>query len=296
MKALIFGSNGYIGRHLSFLLKNNSINFSCCDVDKESADNHNNYKQIDIREISQIKKIDLNVDYIFLFSGLTGTKASFLNYSDFIDINEKGLLNLLECIKDRKKPPRIIFPSTRLVYKGSRFPLKETSASEAKTIYANNKVACENYLKLYSEYYHVPYTVFRICVPYGNLLNENYSYGTIGFFISQAQKNKQISIYGKGEQKRTFTHVFDVVALIWETLKYSKSKNEIFNIGGENYGLRDIAELIAKKYQAKIIFSDWPEFDLKLESGSTFFDASKIEQLTSYKYRYNIQDWINKYL
>lgn len=296
LKALIFGSNGYIGRHLSLFFKKNNVDFSCCDIDEKSTDNHPNYKRVDIRKKTQIKKLDLNADFIFVFSGLTGTKISFSKYPDFIDINEKGLLNILECIKDKKNPARVIFPSSRLVYKGSSIPLTEPAELEAKTIYASNKIACENYLKLYSEYYNIPYTVFRINVPYGNLLSENYSYGTIGFFISQALQNKEISIYGDGLQRRTFTHIGDIVSLIIETLKYETSKNEIYNIGGEEYSIRDIANLIAEKHHVSVKQKKWPEFDLKSESGSTVFNSSKIETLTSFKYKYKIKDCINKTL
>ena len=54
-------------------------------------------------------------------------------------------------------------------------------------------------------YFHSHFTIFRICVPYGNLIDELYSYGTIGFFINRAMKGQNITIYGDGS----------LVILIW---------------------------------------------------------------------------------
>jgi UDP-glucose 4-epimerase len=294
MKALIIGSNGYIGRHLVRILQENGIPLSCCDKHDYSLDKVDNYQKIDIRNRDQINDLDFGVDYIFVFAGLSGTTASFRNYKNFIDVNEKGLLNILDGIRSQNVFPRIVFPSTRLVYKGSNLPLSEESTLELKTIYASNKFACENYLKLYNEYYGIAYTIFRICVPYGNLLDGQYSYGTTGFFITQAINNKAISLFGDGSQRRTFTHVYDIVCIMVQTLQQTASKNETFNIGGEDFSLYEVANLIANKYHAEVTAKPWPEMDLKLESGSTVFDSSKIDDLLNYKYKYCLEKWVEQ--
>ena len=45
----------------------------------------------------------------------------------YIDINEKYLLRFLNCYVNHKSQAKIIFPSTRLVYKGRPGLLKEES-------------------------------------------------------------------------------------------------------------------------------------------------------------------------
>ena len=54
----------------------------------------------------------------------------------------------------------------------------------------------------------------------------NYSYGTIGFFLSKAMKKENINMYGDGELKRTFTHVYDICN---STIKFNIviTKNEL---------------------------------------------------------------------
>lgn len=294
MKALVIGSNGYIGRHLIKVLQENGCSFFCSDKHEYPLDEVANYQKTDIREKDQINELDFDVDYIFVFAGLTGTLASFTNYQDFIDINEIGLLNILDAVRHQNVFPRVVFPSTRLIYKGSHKPLSEESALEFKTIYASNKFACENYLRLYNDYYGIPYSIFRICVPYGNLMDDQYSYGTTGFFINQAINKKIITLYGDGSQRRTFTHVYDIASIIFETVTKTVSENQTFNIGGEAFSLYKVANLIANKYQAKVAMNPWPEMDLKLESGSTVFDSSKIDNLIDYQYKYCIEKWLKQ--
>ena len=207
MKVAIIGGKGYLGNHLVYYLKQRDIFPMVYDVQESDEPN---YKKIDITNPDSVASIDLNVDYIFMFAGLTGTYAGFDKYQLYNTINEIGLLNLLDAIRNSQYRPKIIFPSTRLVYKGVDKALKETDEKETKTIYAVNKIACEGLLQAYKASFDIPYTVFRICIPYGNLLSSDYSFGTVGFFIKMAKSGKDITLYGGGHIKRTFTHMEDL--------------------------------------------------------------------------------------
>lgn len=278
IKVAIIGGKGYIGKHLDFYLRNRGCSTMVYDL--QNAEEQD-YKQIDITSLESVSEIDLNVDYIFMFAGLTGTFAGFDNYQLYNSINEIGLLNLLNAIRNSKYRPKVIFPSTRLVYKGEDKPLKETDEKETKTIYAVNKLACEGLLQAYKASFDIPYAVFRICVPYGNLLSADYSFGTIGFFIRMAQAGKNITLYGGGNIKRTFTHMEDLCFQIVECAFNEQSNGEIFNVGGEILSLKEAAEVIADKFGVKVVDSPWPERDLRIESNHTYFDDAKIRNLIS---------------
>lgn len=276
-KCAIIGSKGYIGKHLEYYLKQKKNDVVCYDV-VESEDV--NYHRCDLTDFESVRRIiDLKVDYIFMFAGLTGTYVGFDKANIFVNVNEMGLINLLNCIRESKYRPKIIFPSTRLIYKGADKALKEDDEKETKTIYAVNKIACENLLYAYRQNFDIPYTIFRICVPFGNMFSDDYSFGTIGFFIRQASNDKRITLYGDGSIKRTFTSMHDLCKQIVEVGMERVSDGEIYNIGGHTYSLRNAAEIIASYYKAEISFISWPERDLKMESGSTYFDSSKIERV-----------------
>jgi len=292
-KSIVFGANGYIGRHLVHYLKESGHEVIPCGHANDSIDDLNDYVQIDVTNPESLSKADLKVDYVFVFSGMTGTGASFDQFPKFIDVNEKGLLNILNHFK--KSGARIIFPSTRLVYRGKeKVKLKEDGELLAKTIYAQNKIACESYLNMYYNMHGLAHNIFRICVPYGNIFDGSYSYGTVGFFLKGAMNAKKITLYGDGLQMRTFTHVEDICRIIIHTIKQPASENQTFNIGSEDHlSLLDAAKVVAKKYESSIENIEWPKLALTLESGDTIFDDEKILKLGTYKYLHQFNNWID---
>lgn len=274
----VIGANGYIGKHIvSYLQRYYDVNVDSYDIVAEC--DLPNYHKVDLTDKESIKGLNLDIDYIFMFAGLTGTYNGFNEYQKFISINELGLLNLLDAIKNSEYRPKVIFPSTRLVYKGVDKSLKEDDLKECKTIYAANKLACEGYLQAYHDSFDIPYTIFRICLPYGNLLSTDYSFGTVGFFIKQAKAGKDITLYGGGNIKRTFTHMEDLCYQIIEGSFHHESNGQTYNVGGETLSLHDAAEIIAAKYGTKVTEIPWPERDLRIESSHTYFDDTKIRSL-----------------
>lgn len=295
-KCSVIGTNGYLGRHLTYIL--NERGHKVFGYDKDEDRNINipkevDYKRVDITQKSDVQAINFDVDFLFFFAGLTGTKEGFENYEKFIKVNEKGLLNVLNEIRKANKKPQVIFPSSRLVYKGSKFPLKEDAEKEAKTIYAVNKLAGEYMLYTYWNAFNIPFLIFRICVPYGNLFDDNFSYGTIGHFIKKAGNKKNIVLYGDGSLKRTFTHVVSACNQIIDMVTEAKKQNDIFNIAGETYSLKEVAAIIAEKYNVGLEYSAWPEKDLQIESGDTVFNSTKLKKIIPLKDRYAFIDWIH---
>lgn len=289
-KAILFGSNGYLGRHLACFLTQNNIDFIPVDIADTSIDHYENYRCIDITNNDQLKQLDFHVDYVFAFAGLTGTGISPEMEVKFNMVNELGLANVLGHCKTINKL-RVIFPSTRLVYKGIKnMPLSEESEKEKLTVYAKNKLFCEELLKKSG----INHTVFRICVPYGNLFDEQYSYGTIGFFLNKAKSKENISIYGDGSLRRTFTHVADICSVILQAIQMEETNNNVYNIGGNDVlSLLEVANLVALKYNVAVEHVDWPEEAFKIESGDTIFDDTRLQHIINYTYKNRLKDWIN---
>ena len=276
MRIAIVGSRGYIGKHIAYYMNSKGCDIMSYDI---IPFDENTYTQVDLTDKNSAALVNLDVDYIFMFAGLTGTHMGFDAYNKYVTVNEIGLLNLLDAIKNSPYRPKVVFPSTRLVYKGYDKPLKETDEKESKTIYAANKIACEGYLKAYHDSFDIPYTVFRICIPYGNLLSTDYSFGTVGFFIKQAKAGKDITLYGGGNIKRTFTHMEDLCYQIVEGSMKKESDDQIYNVGGETLSLRQAAEIVADKFGTNVVGVPWPERDLRIESDHTYFDDTKIQAL-----------------
>lgn len=293
--SIIIGSNGYIGHNLTYFLRSRNEEVYCFDIQDKSIDNSDNYSQLDITDYSRVSELNLNVDYIYLFAGLTGTSQGFDSYGKYIDINEKGLLHILTRMKESGSKARIVFPSTRLVYKGKQNALlKEGAEKEANTIYALNKLACEYMLAMYQKAFGIQYTIFRICVPYGSLIESGTSYGTLGFFLQKAKNQQDIELYGDGLLRRTFTNVVDICNKIHSAIQFEESNGKIYNIGGENLSLLDVASEIAKKHGVKVVFTEWPKLALQIESGDTVFDSENLDDLLKEGVYCNFREWLSK--
>ncbi len=291
----VIGSNGYRGRHLVQYLEQQSIQADCYDIAPQplAAALIPRYRQLDLRSKEEIAAFSGNYDLIYFFSGLTGTDVSFDKYSDFIGVNELGLLNLLDHLRGLEKKPKIIFPSTRLVYKGEKdTPLTEEAEKEFKTIYASSKYNGELYLEMYRNLFGIDYTVFRVCVPYGNLFSDNQSYGTLSFFLGKARSGEAITLFGDGELKRTFTHVEDVCRQMAAVAVLPQSSGECYNIAGETFSLREVAGQISGKFGVGLQFTEWPQKALLLESGDTIFAGDKISGLLQPATLHNLTQWI----
>jgi len=291
-KCLVFGADGYIGRHLVHYLLQSGSTVAAFGHATNAPCNEVNYQVVDVGERASLDGIDWDVDLVFMFAGLTGTYDGFQRAEQFVKVNEIGLLNILELIRASSFRPRMVFPSTRLVYRGSDTALKEGDPCEPKTIYAANKLACEHLLRVYSNSFDIDYTIYRICVPYGNVIGSEYSYGTIGAFMKQAATNNVIRIYGDGSLRRTYTHVEDLCDQILYSCLAGSTRNQTLNTFGEDVSLCRVAKVIAIKYGAILEFIPFPNKDLRIESGHTVFDAAMLLGLFEVCLKHKIGNWL----
>lgn len=295
-KVAVIGANSYIARNVihQIMERYPGVSLALYDYSDAQADGLDNYKKVSILDRESLKGIDFGCDVIYLFAGKTGSANGFDDYDSFLDINERALLNILSEYRAQGSSAKIVFPSTRLVYKGRPGLLDEDAEKEFKTIYAINKFACENYLKQYNNVFGVQYCIFRICVPYGTLVSGAASYGTAEFMLNKAKRGENITLYGDGNQRRTFTYMEDLVDVLVEGGMSDSCVNDVYNVGGEDLSLREMAEMVAERYGVEVLSVPWPEIALKIESGDTVFDSSKLEsiigRLTNSTFRERVLD------
>lgn len=234
--------------------------------------------KIDLLNIESIKRIDFSADIMMMFIGKTGTADGFENYKTYFEVNELMLANFLRVYSDMQSKARIIYPSTRLVYKSnSAVKIKENAERECKSIYAITKQAAEDILKLYRDVFNANVVIIRLCTPIGSLVDDNGSYGTFGLFEKQAIDDKRITVFGDGLQQKTFTLIGDVckafsLLINSETVKYFD-----YNLGGQELSLIDIAKSIADKHNVGVCHTPWPDLYQKVDGGSVMFDSSRFD-------------------
>lgn len=296
-RAVIIGANSYIARNL---IKVNELegyaDVSLYDCQSKHLDAVDGYQQIDFTNQSALEQAIVNSDLIYFFTGKTGTMSGFDAPEIFSDVNERCLFSLLRAYRSTHCQAKIVFPSTRLVYRGNEIPVSEEAPKEFRTPYAIQKYACEQYLAMYSRMFEVKYCVLRICVPYGTLVTPVSSYGTLDAFLHQAQEQGTVSIYGEGNQRRTFTYIEDLCRTLWLAGLDKSCVDDVFNVGGEDCSIAHVAEIVAHATSSYIIKQPWGEDALKLESGSTVFDSRKLDALIGVQSTVTIKQWAEAHL
>lgn len=295
MKNVIIGANSYLARNFIYKLKHvyneDCILYGRSDV---QIDNESNYTRVNMLDRNEVSRLDLDCDNVFMFVGKTGSANGFDNYEEYINVNQKALLNLLDQMRKQNSHAKLIFLSTRLVYSGKDEPQKEDACKEFKTVYSINKFACEQYIKQFNNVFGIDYLILRLCIPYGTLIDGANSYGTCDFMLKRASNNECINIYGDGSQRRTLTYIGDFCDILYQASQNKQCKNDVYNIGGENYSLYEMASVIAKKYGVNINKIEFPDIEYKIESGGTVFNSDKLDDLIGDLHKTKFVDWINE--
>lgn len=286
----IIGSESFLARnYIKYIIENKQseeYRLFLYDLVDKTNNSVGEYHQVDFRKKEDISEMNYDVDCIFIFAGLTGTVKGFENFTQYISANEILLLNILDVYRKKGSTARIIYPSTRLIYKSNyETKVSETDEIELRSVYAVTKYAAEQYLKIYHDTYGIDYVVLRICTPIGSIIDSYGNYGTYEIFKNQAIREHAITVYGDGKQKKTFTHIEDIckafdILVTSDSLNYSE-----YNLGGQELCLLDIVKKITDEYNVPIKFVDWPEIDKKVDGGSIVFDSSRFDDEFSFSYK-----------
>ena len=276
-KISIIGSDSFIARNLINYLTNFQDDYELYLYDRNEVREKIHYTQIDFSNIDEVRKIRFDVDCIFLFIGKTGGIQGFDDYQSFIEVNEVYFLNILKCYCEQRNRPRIVYPGTRLIYQESEKPINEDGALNPKSIYAVTKLACERYLKIYKDTYGLDYVILRICTPYGTLIESKGKYGTFEIFWNQAIKEKLITVFGDGKQKKTYTQMSDICEALKRLIDAWDIKHENYNLGGQALSINDVVDVIAKEANAAVVHVPWPKLYKAADGGSVVFDSARFD-------------------
>ena len=296
-KIAIIGANSFLAKNFyTFLVRSNldrNIDIRLYDMQSSFfSQSDYKYKQLDFLSVSSIRKIDFNVDYIFFYTGKSGTFVDSTQYKEFIQINETVLLDILNAYHEAKSQAVFVYPSTRLVYASSNDPVSENSHKQMKSIYAISKFSAENYIQLYNRTYGIKYIIFRICVPWGSLLETHKSYGTFQIFSDQAKENGIISVYGDGTIVKTYSYIEDICNVFYKSMDVPGMINDIYNVGGHHYSLNQIVSIIGNKYCVPIQHTEWPKSYIAMDGGNVILNSSKLRQFIDIDYKEIREDLI----
>lgn len=242
MNCLVTGAAGFIGSHLCRRLLKEE--FQVLGVDSfsdfyprwikekniESLTKEKNFKFIekDLNDLD-LKSILNDIEYIFHLAAQAGVRASWgENFSVYSQNNIEATQKLLEASRNSFLN-KFIYASSSSVYGFCpELPMVETSPLYPFSPYGVTKLAAEHLCLLYFKNYGIPTLSLRFFTVYGPGQRPDMAFHV--FFKSIAD-NKEISIFGDGNQTRDFTYIDDIVEATYASMEKGK-EGEIYNIGG----------------------------------------------------------------
>jgi len=295
---LVTGGLGFIGSNFINYLYNTNNNCRIINIDKcnycSNILNINNdvrlsdrYVEflISLSEEEQVLRIlnDYNVDIIIHFAAQSHVTLSFSNTSDFIQDNIVSSFFLFQAVKRYNKLKIFLNVSTDEVYGETSLlsdeQMKETDILNPTNPYSASKACIEMIANAYVYSYNMPLITIRSNNVYGiNQYNEK----VLPKFINLLNNNKNLTIEGDGNHKRTFIHVDDVCNAIFTVIEKGKIK-EVYNIGNndDEYTIMDIAKMLIHKMKNTEEYNEYVEFinDREYDDKRYYINYDKIKSL-----------------
>lgn len=304
---LVTGGAGFIGSNLcERLLKQNYkvINLDCfndyydplikrCNI--EEAASNSNYTLIE-GNILDTELLDnmfksFNIDKVIHLAAIAGVRNSIENPLEYVDVDIKGTVNLLEMCK-KYKISKFVFASSSSVYGFNKIPFNEEDhLSVQLSPYAATKYCGEMFCKTYNLLYGIPIVCLRFFTVYGPRQRPDMA---IHKFTKLIDEGREILIYGNGESSRDYTYIDDIIDGIVASLNLD-CDFEIFNLGSsEPIKILDLIALIERgiNKKAKTKFISTQAGDVLY----TFADIKKSNIILGYSPKICIRDGIDKFI
>ena len=233
-------------------------------------------------------------EVIFNLAGQVSHIDSMLDPYNDLEINCKSQLTLLEACRNHNPSAKVVFAGTRQVYgKPDRLPVDETHLVRPTDINGINKVAGEYYHLVYNNVFGVRACSLRLTNIYGprQLVRHNRQ-GFIGWFIRLAVEDKEIQIFGDGQQLRDFVYVEDAADAFLRAGATDAVNGQVFNVGGAQpiSHLELVSLLIETAGTGAYRLVEWPPDKKVIDIGSFYADSTRFRQTTGWEPATTLRD------
>ena len=242
------------------------------------------------------------VDFQYIIHAASAAHPDAMNNHpvDVMRANFIGTMNLLEYARGCSHC-RFLFVSSSEVYGENTNELPyftEDMAGDViftrfRACYPESKRASETLCQCYKKQYGCDVIVVRPAFIYGkNIIDDNTRADV--YFLRQALAHKDIVMFSKGEQIRSYCYVNDcVLGMLFALLK--GENGEAYNIGDKNceISLRDYAQKLADAANVSLILDTGskPSSTVFLKTTKLILDTAKLEEL-GWHPQYSLDDGI----
>lgn len=301
MRYLITGGAGFIGSHLAdaLLERDDSVTL----LDNLSTGSERNIAHIrdhpdltfqlgSILDDHLVRGLVDSHDVVVHLAAAVGVQLIVEKPLESMITNIRGSEVVLEACADKER--KVVVASTSEIYgKNSGGPLHEESdrilgsTFKARWSYSTSKAVDEILAHTYHTDRGLPSIVVRLFNCVGPRQTGMYGM-VVPRFVRQALTEEPLTVYGDGQQRRSFCHVLDTVAGILSLLDAPEAIGDVFNVGNETeISMNDLAAKVVEMTGSSSSITHVP-YEVAYESGFEDMerrlpDISKIKTLTGWE-------------
>jgi len=255
-QALVTGAAGFIGSHLTDGLLRlgwgivGFDNLSTGDITNLAYAMENSrfrFVEGDLLDVEAARRVLGECEMVFHLAADPEVRTGAWNPDSHFRQNLTATFNLLEAIRRRGDPTRLVFASTSTVYgEASVVPTPEDYSPLLPTsVYGATKLGCEALAASYTELLPLRVVIFRLA----NIVGSRGRHGVVYDFMNKLRKNpKELEVLGDGTQSKSYLLVEDCLNALLMVLDetFWQKPVGIYNVGSEDrISVLAIARIVA---------------------------------------------------
>lgn len=305
-KALVTGSEGFIGSHLTerlvelgadvtALVQYNSFNnWGWIDTFDDEIKNNIEIVTGDIREYDNVKRVVKGKDIVFHLAALIAIPYSYLSPMAYVRTNVEGTTNILEACRDYDIE-KIVHTSTSETYGTALYvPIDEKHPIQGQSPYSASKIAADKMAESFYRSFNLPVAIIRPFNTYGPRQSARAVIPTIITQIATGAKEIKL---GSLTPTRDFNYVKDIVEAFIKIVESDKAIGQVLNAGSNfEISIGNLAKTIIKIMDKEVeIICDEQRFRPdKSEVNRLWADNSKIKELTGWQPKYSLEEGLKE--
>lgn len=277
MKILVTGGAGFVGSHLCERLLSDNHEVICLDNlytgRKQNIEKFLNNPNFEFLNHSILDPIDIKgLDRIYNLACPASPPAYQKDPVYTFKTSVLGIINMLDLAIENGNIPLLQASTSEIYGDPKEHPQKETYWGNVNPIgirscYDEGKRAAETIMMDYHRQKGIPIRIIRIFNTYGPNMDPNDG-RVVSNFINQALRNEDITIYGDGNQTRSFQYVSDLIEGMVRMMENNQDFIGPVNLGNPGeFNMKELAEMVLKyvpESKSKIVYKPLPGDDPKV--------------------------------
>lgn len=313
MHVLVTGGAGFIGSHLVDLhlqlghqvhVVDDLSTGDLANIERHADNPLFKFDHADLLTFDRIREVATWADRIYHMAAVVGVFRVLEDPTAVLASNIAACERLLRAVAASNWKPEVVLASSSEVY-GHREDdnLRETdeliitAGLSPRWSYSTSKIADEALGVAFAHKHHIPITLVRFFNTIGPRQRGKYGM-VVPRFVRQAVSGQPVTVFGDGQQTRSFCDARDTVRFLDELAGRSHKGIKVVNVGNDReISILDLARLVIERAESQ---SEIQFVDYKSAYGEPYEDIRRrhpnldlLKSLTRHRHQYTLEDTID---